>query len=1127
MAIFGKKRRGSSAGDERTPLRPRNNEELASFLKAIHGSNTSPTGLPSQQQQRRRSLSINHRLSERQMKRIAARMQRVPSSLFDGQFEGNGDSPADSTSLVMESLRRENDTLTSRCRKLEAQNVICAAQQVDFIAVVLGFTTCAMFYCGFALCVCRLVDYDDYSCLLARVAIIAAPYIYNKLKWGVVYRRFMVFAVFVVFLARVRLCRWRVQKYIKSSQNQDLSSLRGEESGSMSTGHFGDDISEDDIMEASYEVNARFLYSSILRLRGLWTKTAQYMASRADFVPVGYVRELGKLQDEAPETEWDDVRKMLSKAGILNDFVSIESKPIASASIGQVHIAKLQDSHERVVIKVQHPHASTLLSDDFVSLNIMAAIVGWLEPEYKFIGILLKEWANEARNELDFNSEVANLKTAHESIELMKTTTDMMTTHSDKKRVTFDVEVPRPVDDLCKSKRVMVMTFSEGKRIDDLDQIKKCGVPKEAIMNGLAHATAHMMFVADIFNGDPHPGNIFIRPGTSRSKDGFTLVLLDWGLAKRLPKCKRQGFCEMTYAASTFDFGLMMDAFSTLGLKLKRENVSEDMDGVRFLLRDMAPRGVARKRLKARMKTNIDRTKARKKGEKVPVDSNAYPGEFFFFVRTNELMQGLGSKLGVELRYIEILKPYALKGLKMLTSQTAHRDPDDIPPASIADHELNRKIGLCLNRLKSDGVISGAQVCVVQHENILAHCTEGHLGSLKNDVAVRPDSLFLGFSCTKAVATTLILKMVELKYLSLDEPISKRIWPQFAPCIHPPPALLDALDEDATTITKKWQWKRSITLRHILTHTSGLWFATPSNLTIESLASLESCAMAFNYDPSNPVHTILPVSKPGSTCAYHYISFGWLVGGCVIRSYREKHAQEKTYEEIFDEVCGSLIPSAVEAGFKPCGAKSTDNLALVDAEFDLTGQMQMRKELAAMGELVESEDSNASEDDSGSMIKVLLQGIKGREWLLDPRIWNSQKAIRANVPAAGGRFSAKGLALFYHELGNGRIISDDFLAKATAAQVTEESLQMLQGQMPIASSSGGSDAKTQFGLGYAVIDIKHANDCAAFGHAGVGGSIGLHHKKSKTSIAIMFNKVGNDKESAKEIINIVSEHLSW
>jgi predicted unusual protein kinase regulating ubiquinone biosynthesis (AarF/ABC1/UbiB family) len=58
---------------------------------------------------------------------------------------------------------------------------------------------------------------------------------------------------------------------------------------------------------------------------------------------------------------------------------------------------------------------------------------------------------------------------------------------------------------------------------------------------------------------------------------GFTIVLLDWGLAKRLPESKRAGFCQMTYAAATFDFGLMMDGFKTLGLKLKRENVAEDM----------------------------------------------------------------------------------------------------------------------------------------------------------------------------------------------------------------------------------------------------------------------------------------------------------------------------------------------------------------------------------------------------------------------------------------------------------------------------------------------------------------------------------------------------------------------
>ena len=75
----------------------------------------------------------------------------------------------------------------------------------------------------------------------------------------------------------------------------------------------------------------------------------------------------------------------------------------------------------------------------------------------------------------------------------------------------------------------------------------------------------------------------------------------------------------MTYGVATFDFGLMMDSFKTMGLKLKRENVAEDMEGIRFLLRDMAPREKARNRVKAKMKTDINRSKGKKKGEKVPI----------------------------------------------------------------------------------------------------------------------------------------------------------------------------------------------------------------------------------------------------------------------------------------------------------------------------------------------------------------------------------------------------------------------------------------------------------------------------------------------------------------------------
>lgn len=79
-------------------------------------------------------------------------------------------------------------------------------------------------------------------------------------------------------------------------------------------------------------------------------------------------------------------------------------------------------------------------------------------------------------------------------------------------------------------------------------------------------------------------------------------MLLDWGLAKRLPEDKRFAFCQMAYAAATCDFGLLLDSFDTIGLRMKRENTAEDMEGILFLLREVVPPELSRKRIKAKIK---------------------------------------------------------------------------------------------------------------------------------------------------------------------------------------------------------------------------------------------------------------------------------------------------------------------------------------------------------------------------------------------------------------------------------------------------------------------------------------------------------------------------------------------
>merc|ERR1712038_965045 len=112
-----------------------------------------------------------------------------------------------------------------------------------------------------------------------------------------------------------------------------------------------------------------------------------------------------------------------------------------------------------------------------------------------------------------------------------------------------------------------------------------------------------------------------------------------------------------------------------------------------------------------------------------------------------------------------------------------------------------------------------------------------------------------------------------------------------------------------------------------------------------------------------------------------------------------------------------------------------------DADMDISRMTQMRREAEAMGEELETMVTNPEQHDLTSQRRRdVLNGMKGREFVLDPRIWNSMDAIDANVPAAGGRFSARGLAHFYHDLASGKIfdakVMDEIVSDKNAVSTT-------------------------------------------------------------------------------------------
>lgn len=553
-----------------------------------------------------------------------------------------------STSQYLEQLEANVSRLEEKCAALESQNILAAVHQLDLfvrgMAITLSLATLFLFWKVLVLsqfvpwCLTQLpilatslfsedilsaqpslipileqIAGNNWLVWFLQLGLLAVPYFYDKWTHGSTHRRFEVFVLALLILGRIRMCRWREHYFLQEEHNRK-STISDAESNASTIPRYGESCTNDGIWEANYEINARLLFLGISRLRGLWTKVAQYLSSRADFVPVSYIRELSKLQDQAPSTPWETVRKLLPKA-LLDELSEIEETPIASASIGQVHLARLKTSKERVVVKVQHPHARSLMTDDFFSLKALCRFVAWMEPEYAFMEILMNEWAVEARKELNFSFEANHLEMANKALETLHPTETSLVYSNPPKSVDhdgddvetrlgvpFQVEVPKPIRSLS-NRDVLVMNYCEGCKIDDFGQMESWGLPREAVMDGVSQAFAHFMYCSPIFNGDPHAGNLLVRKGTNADPNkGFTIVVLDWGLAKELPETKRVAFCQMVYAAATLDYGLLLDSYKTIGLKMKREDSGQNMEDMRYFLRDIVPRDVAKKKMKSKMK---------------------------------------------------------------------------------------------------------------------------------------------------------------------------------------------------------------------------------------------------------------------------------------------------------------------------------------------------------------------------------------------------------------------------------------------------------------------------------------------------------------------------------------------
>ncbi|XP_075099611.1 uncharacterized protein LOC107811034 isoform X2 [Nicotiana tabacum] len=364
--------------------------------------------------------------------------------------------------------------------------------------------------------------------------------------------------------------------------------------------------------------------------KGIYVKAGQFVAAIRQ-VPKEYSTSLSSLQDQAVPCQFEAIKEVLLRnlgPNFSDIFFSFDEQPVAAASIAQVHHAVLKD-HQEVAVKVQYPGLEYQMKFDLATMSFLSKSVGLLFPEYRFQW-LVSEFEKSIASELDFIAEAKNMEKTGKNFN-----NNCM------------VKVPHVFWELT-TKQVLTMQFCRGHKVAKV----------------LAEVFAEMIFIHGFLHGDLHPGNILVSP---EGKNGFSLVLLDFGICKHLDDDFRLKYCQLWEALVVMDSTKIQQIGEYFGVgKYSR------YFPVIFTGRTIDSKSALGRGMSAEEKKNLKQELKSLKMEDISSFMESLPADFLTVLRTDGLLRSLISKLGAPLR-VRLLAyaEYALYGLSLKVDSTS------------------------------------------------------------------------------------------------------------------------------------------------------------------------------------------------------------------------------------------------------------------------------------------------------------------------------------------------------------------------------------------------------------------------------------------------------------------------
>ncbi len=376
---------------------------------------------------------------------------------------------------------------------------------------------------------------------------------------------------------------------------------------------------------------AVWIRNTLLDLGPTFIKVGQLFSTRADLFPSEYVEELAKLQDRVPAFGYEQVEAIVEQElgkTIPELFYSFDPIPLAAASLGQVHRAKLH-SGEEVVVKVQRPGLRKLFEID---LKILKGITRYFQnhPEWgrgrDWLGIY-EECCRILWEEIEYLNEGRNADTFRRNF-----------------RAYNWVKVPR-IYWRYTSPRVLTLEYAPGIKISHYEALEAAGLDRKAIARQGAEAYLHQLLNNGFFHADPHPGNIAV------SAEG-ALIFYDFGMMGRIKSSVREQLMKTLFGIAQKDANQVVHSLVELGALAPVDDMGPVRRSIQYMLDHFMDKPFENQSVSA-ISDDLY--------EIAYNQPFRFPATFTFVMRAFSTLEGVGKGLDPEFSFMEVAKPFAMQ----------------------------------------------------------------------------------------------------------------------------------------------------------------------------------------------------------------------------------------------------------------------------------------------------------------------------------------------------------------------------------------------------------------------------------------------------------------------------------